>query len=94
MKATDKFRTIEAALSLGVTVNLSTYTRVIAVTPKTAAKFAAAKAPLFKVSGESLFVARGRSFDCADLCAITFEGPDAAVAQLAGIIRDIRAGIR
>lgn len=70
MTAEAKLALIEGALAQGSTVYLCTYTQAIKITPKNAAKWASANRPIVKVSGDSLWVARGRGYDCADYCAI------------------------
>ena len=69
-----KLARIKGALARGATVYISTYTRSWKINAKTAAKFDAAGHPLFKVSNGSLMMASGRSYVCADFCAITVEG--------------------
>ncbi len=53
---------INATLASGRTVHISTMTRVTAVSPKTAARWAKNGHELFKVSNGDLFIASGRSF--------------------------------
>jgi hypothetical protein len=62
---------ITDALASGKTIYVATALRVTKVTPKTAAQFAAAGRPFFKVSGKSLYMSVGRRYDCADYCQIT-----------------------
>lgn len=72
--ARKRLRAIEAALASGKTVWVSTVLRQIKVTPKTAAKFSASGAPLFKANRIGLFIASGKRYDCIDFCQITVEG--------------------
>lgn len=73
----EKLALIDSALDAGRTVYLCTYTRATKITPKTRAKFQAAGHPVLKVShdphGSSLWLASGRSYVCADYCAIRVE---------------------
>jgi hypothetical protein len=64
--AADRLAEINAALAAGRTVFICTYTRATQITAKTAAKWAAAGTPLFKLIGESLYMASGRKFACID----------------------------
>lgn len=70
MTATEKLAMIETGLATGKTVDLITATRIVRITPKLAKSWEAAGLPVVKVQGESLYVARGRSYECADYCAI------------------------
>jgi DNA-binding transcriptional LysR family regulator len=63
--ATQRLEAINAALARGRTIIVATHLVAYKVTPKTAAKFAADH-PVFKVSGESLYMARGLHYDCID----------------------------
>lgn len=69
----EKLSRIESALAAGRTVYLCTYTRAIKITPKNAAKWLAAGRPIVKASDNHLYVAEGRSYVCADYCAIRVE---------------------
>ncbi len=75
--ASDKLAYIERAVAGGLTVYLCTYTRATKITPKVWGRFQAANRPLLKVShdphGSSLWLSQGRSYVCADYCAITVE---------------------
>lgn len=71
MTATDKYVAIMDALMAGKTVYLSTHLKAITITQKGVDQWAAVGRPLLKVIGKSLYVARGKSYDCADYCAIT-----------------------
>lgn len=92
MNATQKLTVIEFALTVGVTVWFQTYGRNIPVSPRTAAKWTAAGRPVVKASGNSLWIGRGKSYDCADLCQITFQGPDAGIAKVSAKIAELREG--
>lgn len=71
MKASEKLEAIERALDSGRTIYVSTYTNHTKITPKSAAKWADAGMDLFKVSGNSLYMAAGKRFDCIDYCKIS-----------------------
>ena len=64
---------ITDALASGQTIYVSTALRHTKITPKTAARFAAANHPLFKASDKSLYMAVGRRYDCIDYCQITVQ---------------------
>lgn len=67
-----KLEAIERELAQGSTVRFYTYTNCTEVTPKTAAKFG--EGELFKVdSTGSLFIRRGKNWDCVDGCKIMVE---------------------
>lgn len=70
MTAADRLAFIESNIAKGRTIMVSTATKAWEVSPKTAAKWAAAGATLFKVSGASLYMARGRGFDCIDFAKV------------------------
>lgn len=73
MTAQEKLAMIQQGLTWGATVYVTTYTRAIRITPKTARKWEAARLPLFKVQGDSLYLARGKHFDCIDYAGITIQ---------------------
>lgn len=73
MNAAEKLTLIEGALAKGQTVFLCTMTQAIKLTARNAAKFAAAGMPIVKVSGNSLYVASGRRYNCADYCGIEIQ---------------------
>lgn len=66
-----KLEWINERIAEGMTVYMATYTQVRSVKASTVRAFARADAELFKISGKSLYVARGRSWDCIDGCKIT-----------------------
>lgn len=68
--ATEKLENIVLALESGKTVYVCTCTKQTKVTPKIFASWVKDGLKLFKVSGNSLYMARGRSFDCIDFCTI------------------------
>lgn len=70
MTATEKLEMIQKALTEGKTVIFANYLRAWKITPKTVANFAKAGVDLFKVKGKSLYMARGKNYDCMDYCAI------------------------
>ena len=70
MTATEKHEWLESSIHAGKTVILSTFTRAYKVTPRTYSRFESAGHPVWKVSGESLWMASGRKYLCADGCAI------------------------
>jgi hypothetical protein len=55
---------INNALSNGMTVRIATAMQYTDVTSKTVAKFNKAGYDLFKVSGKSLYIRRGKNWDC------------------------------
>lgn len=71
MTAIEKLAMIESALAQGRTVYLSTATRATKLTAKVAAKWTAIGRPVVKVKGTSLYLANGKSYVCADYCAIS-----------------------
>jgi len=70
MTAQDKHDAIIAAIESGKVVTVSTYTQSRAIYFKTLKKFREAGIPLFKVSDDSLYMARGKHYDCIDYCKI------------------------
>lgn len=71
MTATDKYVAIMDALMAGRTVYLQTSLKAIKISQRNVDQWANVGRPLLKVVGKSLYVARGKSYDCADYCAIT-----------------------
>lgn len=69
VSAQKKLEVIEETLQEGKTVYISTHYKSIEVTPKTFKRWGNT---LFKVSGNSLYIARGKNFDCIDYCKFTF----------------------
>lgn len=69
--AKDMIDFINDNLAAGRTIYVSTYTRSVKVTAKTAKAWADKGHNLFKLSGNSAFMARGKSWDCIDFCKIT-----------------------
>lgn len=70
MNANEKLSMIESAFASGKTVYIVTATKATKCTPKSLANWAKAGLPLFKVSGDSLMMASGRKYVCADYCSI------------------------
>jgi hypothetical protein len=71
MSATDKMTKIIETIKSGRTLVFSTHLKHVQVSPKTLAKWEASGHNLFKVSGNSVFMARGKNYDCIDGCKIT-----------------------
>lgn len=71
MKAADKLTKILEAIANGKTVTFSTSMRIVPVNAKAVAKFKKVGHDLFKVKGDSLFIARGKHYDCVDGCKVT-----------------------
>lgn len=69
--ADERLAGILAALDAGRTVYVTTATHAVVVTPKTRATWERYGRPLFKVSGRSLYMGRGKVYDCIDYCLIT-----------------------
>jgi len=69
--AQKKLNWIDDMIADGRTVYVSTQTRTTKITPKTAKRWADNGNVLFKVSGESLYMAVGKRFDCADYCKLS-----------------------
>jgi hypothetical protein len=69
--AQKRLNAINESLDLGRTVLVRTATRTYKITPKTAAKWKAAGNLLFKVSGNSLYMASGSKFVCIDYTTLT-----------------------
>lgn len=65
------FDWINARLAEGMTVLITTYTHQTRISPRTAKSWAKDGLDLFKVQGESCFIARGKSWDCIDFCKIS-----------------------
>lgn len=70
MDAQKRYDAIMQALKDGCTIVIATYLKGFSVTQKTVNKFDAAGIPLFKVNGNSLYMARGKHYDCIDYCSI------------------------
>jgi len=71
MTAAEKLSWITESIAAGKTVYVQTVYVTMTATPKTAAKFAKAGCDLFKIKGESLYMSRGKGYDCIDYCGIT-----------------------
>lgn len=71
MTAQERLTKIEGLLKSGTTIYISTCLKSICVTPKTMEKWKKLGIPLFKASEKSLYVARGKNYDCIDYCKIT-----------------------
>ena len=70
MNAQEKLNRINEMIAQGCDVYFCTAYKSIKVNAKTVAKFANVGCDLFRVSGNSLFIAAGKRFDCVDGCAI------------------------
>ena len=70
MTPTEKLAIIEGKINEGKTIYINTYTSSTVISPKTYAKWVKSGHPLFKATEKSLYVARGKSFDCIDYCSI------------------------
>ena len=70
MNAADKLNKITEVLNAGRTVYIRTALRNIKVTAKNVRDFAAINRPLFKVSGDSLYISSGKRYDCIDFCRV------------------------
>jgi hypothetical protein len=70
------YSAMQDALAAGQTVTISTVYRATIVTPKAYAKWQASGQALFRYSadGSSAYIARGKSWDCIDYCAIHIAG--------------------
>lgn len=68
LTAEQKLEKILEHLKLGRTIVISTYSKAGQVDQKSVDRFSKAGLPLFKVEGNSLFMARGKSYDCIDYC--------------------------
>jgi hypothetical protein len=64
--ATEKLDWMKDRLNEGKTVYISTYTKTIRVTPATYSRSISAEYPLFKIKKQSLYIARGKHYDCID----------------------------
>ena len=71
MTAQEKLSKLLSVLADGKTVYISTALRCTKVTEKDVAKFEEIGRPLFKVSGNSLFMSFGKRYDCIDYCKVT-----------------------
>lgn len=61
---------ITQSLNGGKTVYVCTYTRATKITKKTVDAWNNAGRPLFRVSGNSLYMGAGKRYDCIDFCAL------------------------
>ena len=68
--AQEKLDRILAGLSQGCVLYVTTYTKCIRITQRHVDKWAAAGRPLLKVTGNSLYMAVGKGYDCIDFCSI------------------------
>jgi len=68
--AIDKLTIIMDAINAGKTVYIGTYLHCWKVTAKTLDRWTKAGIELFKVKGNSLYMAFGKRYDCIDFCAI------------------------
>jgi hypothetical protein len=71
MNANDKLTKILETIDAGKTIYVRTALRATKVTAKNVREFDAINRPLFKVSGNSLFMSFGKRYDCIDYCSIT-----------------------
>ena len=69
--AKNKLDKILEVLAAGRTVYVRTCTRATKITQKNVRDFDAINRPLFKVSGDSLYISAGKRYDCIDFCTIT-----------------------
>ena len=70
MTAKEKYTAIMNALQNDCVVTVSTMTTTRALYFRTLKKFMEAGVPLMKVSDNSLYLARGKHYDCIDYCKI------------------------
>ncbi len=70
MTSKDKLSLINEAIKAGRTVYICNHMKQVKVTPKTYKKWADSGYYLFKDDGQSLYMARGKNYDCIDYCAI------------------------
>lgn len=66
MSANSRLARIERALALGHEVHMYTYTKTTVITQKCYDSWQESGRPLFKIVGDSLFIGRGRHYDCVD----------------------------
>ena len=71
MTAQEKFEKLTAYLNEGKNIYLQTHLKTTKITKKNLDNWAASGRPLLKVNGKSLYVARGKHYDCIDYCQIT-----------------------
>jgi len=70
MTAAEKLDLINTTLDAGRLVYLETALRITKISPATRRKFEEAGHPILKVSGDSLWLAEGRRYVCADYVSI------------------------
>ena len=70
MTATEKLDAISKALEAGRTIYVRTHTHSTKVTPRTAARFAATGRPVFKATGNDLWMTSGRKYVCINWCRV------------------------
>lgn len=70
MTATEKLDAINAALTAGKSVYVRTMTKTTLIKQRHVDAWAKAGRQLLKTSGASLYMARGRHWDCIDYCQI------------------------
>ncbi len=70
MTSKQKLELIESAIRENRTVYICSHTKQTKITPKTYQKWIDSGFELFKDDGKSLYMARGKNFDCIDYCAI------------------------
>lgn len=70
MTAQEKLDKIMQAIQAGRTLYIGTYTRCTKIDAACVKRFEKVGASVLKASGNSLYVARGRNWDCIDGCAI------------------------
>ena len=66
-RPTDKLEWIKSDLATGRTVYVSTSLRALKITPK----YLASINSVVKATAKSLYISRGKSWDCADYCQLT-----------------------
>lgn len=71
MTPTERLQWIRDHIDNGRTIVIATAFRAIEIAPKTWARWEKSGAPLFKATAKSLYIARGKSWDCIDYCQIT-----------------------
>ena len=70
MTAQEKLNKVNELIAQGCDVYFCTAYRSIKVNAKSVANFKKAGCDLIRISGNSLFMAAGKRFDCVDYCAI------------------------
>ena len=71
MDANTKMEKIMDIIRQGGAITISTHLKHIEVNSKTVAKFAKINAQIFKTVNDSLYIARGKNWDCIDYAKIT-----------------------